>query len=169
MQITDSMQDALNTQLTREFQAGYNYYAMASWLEEEGFPGMAAWMNAQSDEEWLHARRIGKHVLDRDGSVAPGPIEAPTTTFASVAAVFAAGLDQERTVSAHINDLYAQASDERDFAALQVLDWFVAEQIEEEAAFKQIVDDLRLAGDDSRALLLLDRELGRRGTPPAAG
>lgn len=163
MKITDSMQEALNAQLTNEFQAGYNYYAMAVWLEEAGFPGMANWMNAQAQEEWDHARRIGQHILDRDGAVLPGSLDAPNASFADVAAVFAAGLDQERTVSAAINDLYGQASDERDFAALPLLDWFVTEQIEEEAVFNQIVDDLRLAADDSRALLILDRELGVRG------
>lgn len=164
MQIKDTMETAMNSQVTAEFQAGYNYYAMAAWLDRDGFPGMAGWMRAQADEEWAHARRFGTYILDRGGSVSPGPLEAPRVEFDSVLDVFATGLNQERTVSGLINELYALAVDERDYAAVPLLDWFVAEQIEEEATFGQIVDDLNRAGDDSRALLLLDRELGARSS-----
>jgi len=123
---------------------------------------MAGWMRAQADEEWMHAKKFGMHITDRGGGVSPGPLAAPKAEFESVAEVFTVGLAQERTVSTLINELYSLALDQRDHASIPLLDWFVAEQIEEEANFGQIVADLELAADDSRALLMLDRELGAR-------
>ena len=102
-------------------------------------------------------------VLDRGGRVVLGSLEAPPSEFDSVAAVFAAALAQEQDVSAAINNLYAAATEDRDFASVPLLDWFVTEQIEEEATFTQILDDLKLAGDSAQTILFLDRELGERG------
>lgn len=162
MQITSTMQSAFNAQLTREVQAAYNYLSMSAWLESASFPGAAAWMALQSEEEWAHAKRILRFVLDRGGIVELGALEAPVSTYDSFLDAFRAALDQERVVSAAINDLYAAALEENDFASVPILDWFVNEQIEEEATVGQIVEDLERAGDDSQALLLLDRELGTR-------
>ncbi|MEN8233340.1 MAG: ferritin [Actinomycetota bacterium] len=166
MQINETMNDAFNGQITMELQAAHNYLAMGAWLEAEGLAGMGMWMRAQSAEETEHAMKFYQFVLDRDGKVAIGALEAPQAEFDSVLDVFEAGLAQEKGVSAAINGLYALAMDERDFSSLPLLDWFVEEQIEEEASFSQILDNLNLAGGSSQALLFLDRELGARGTAP---
>ncbi len=163
MQISDTMTAALNDQITMELQAAHNYLAMGAWLESAGFSGMSAWMQAQSVEETTHAMKFYQFVLDRGGRVKIGALDAPASEFESVANVFETSLAQERDVSAAINRLYALATDERDFAAVPLLDWFVTEQIEEEATVSQILDDLALADGGPQAMLFLDRELGARG------
>lgn len=162
MRINDTMNDAFNNQITMELQAAHNYLAMGAWFESAGFSGMAAWMHAQSSEETEHAMKFYQFVLDRDGKVALGALEAPTSDFNDVISVFETGLAQEREVSAAINNLYALSLEQKDFASLPLLDWFVTEQIEEEATVSQILDDLQLAGGDAQAMLFLDRELGTR-------
>jgi ferritin len=166
MKINDTMNDAFNDQITMELQAAHNYLAMAAWFESEGFAGMAAWMHAQSSEETEHAMRFFQFVLDRDGKVVLGGL-APAFDFSDVVSVFETSLAQEREVSAAINSLYALALEEKDFASLPLLAWFVTEQIEEEATVSQVLDDLRLADGDAQAMLFLDRELGTRGTDTA--
>jgi ferritin len=161
--ISETMAKAFNGQITMEFQASHNYRAMGAWLEAEGFPGMGAWMNAQAAEETEHALKFYRLVLDRDGRVSIGSLDAPRAEFENVVDVFTMGLAQERGVTAAINDLYALAMAEKDFSSLPLLAWFVTEQIEEEATFSQILDDLNLAGETTQALLFLDRELGARG------
>ncbi|MEN8113227.1 MAG: ferritin [Actinomycetota bacterium] len=163
MQINEAMNEAFNGQITMELQAAHNYLAMGAWLEAEGLAGMGAWMRAQSAEETEHAMKFYQFVLDRNGNVAIGALDAPQAEFAGIVDVFETGLAQEKGVSAAINDLYALAMDEKDFSSLPLLDWFVEEQIEEEASFSQILDNLNLAGGSSQAVLFLDRELGARG------
>lgn len=164
MQIKETMNEAFNRQITMELQAAHNYLAMGAWLEFAGFSGMSSWMQAQSVEETTHAMRFYQFVLDRGGRVVLGPIEAPQSDFLSVVDVFETALAQERDVSTSINNLYGLATEERDFASTPLLDWFVTEQIEEEASFSQILDDLALADGGPQAMLFLDREFGARGT-----
>lgn len=164
MQIKDTMNEAFNRQITMELQSAHNYLAMGAWLEAAGFSGMSSWMQAQSAEETTHAMKFYQFVLDRGGRVVLGPLEAPQSDFVSVVDVFESALAQERDVSTSINNLYGLATEERDFASTPLLDWFVTEQIEEEASFSQILDDLALADGGPQAMLFLDREFGARGT-----
>ena len=120
-------------------------------------------MHAQSSEETQHALKFYQFVLDRGGRVVLGALDAPPAEFESVVEVFEASLSQERAVSTAITKLYALATSEQDFASVPLLDWFVTEQIEEEASFSQILDDLALAGGGPHGMLFLDRELGSRG------
>ena len=161
--MNQTMNTAINDQITMELQAAHSYLAMAAWFDSASFPGMAAWMHAQSAEETEHALKFYQFVLDRDGRVELGSLDAPASDFESVSAVFRAGLAQEKEVTASINNLYGLALQEKDFASLPLLDWFTTEQIEEESTFSQILDDLELAGDSAQAMLFLDRELGARG------
>jgi ferritin len=163
MQINETMNAAFNDQITMELQAAHNYLAMGAWFESAGFSGMAAWMHAQSAEESAHAMKFYQFVLDRDGTIVLGSLSAPPTEFDSVVSVFENGLTQERAVSASVNKLYGLAMEQKDFASLPLLDWFVTEQVEEEATFAQILDDLALADGGPQAMLFLDRELGSRG------
>ncbi|MFQ5554220.1 MAG: ferritin [Acidimicrobiia bacterium] len=162
MSWNDDLEKAFNTQITLEFASSYRYLALAGWLESAGFPGMATWMRIQSDEERDHALRFYQFVIDRDGAVSLGSIAAPDGDFSSPREVFDRALAYEREVTAAINDLYGLVTDMRDFASFPLLDWFVKEQVEEEAAVQQIIDDLERAGSEGATLLMIDRELGAR-------
>ena len=163
MAMPPELEAAYNAQITMEYGAAYSYLGMSAWFETEGLPGMAAWMRAQSAEELTHAHRFLEFVLDRDGSVELGPIEAPSLDFTTPLDVFRQSLAQEQAVTASINDIYALAIAAKDFASNSLLDWFVAEQVEEEASVQQIIDDLVRAGDTGHTILMIDRELGARG------
>ena len=154
--------NAFNRQITREFAAAYQYLAMGAWLDENSLPGMAHWMRLQAEEEWEHAMRFYQFVLDRNGSIVLGAIEAPTTDFAGPLDVFRAALAGEQDVTSHIHDLYALATARQDFASFPLLGWFVNEQVEEEATVSQIIDDLERSANEGHAILMLDRELGAR-------
>lgn len=166
MPIDERLTAALNEQITMEFGSAYQYLAMAAWLEEHSLPGMSSWMRLQAEEEWAHAMRFYQFVLDRDATVQLGPIRAPDSEFESPLAVFERALVAEQTVTASIHSLYGLATDLRDYASLPLLDWFVNEQVEEEATVSQIIDDVGRAGSEGHALLMIDRELGSR-TPEA--
>jgi len=162
MALDERLEAAMNAQVTMEYGAAYAYFGMSAWFETEGLPGMAQWMRAQAAEELAHAEKVYQFILDRGGRIDLGPIEAPRTDFAGAIDVFRMSLAQEQAVTASINDLYAMAVDLKDFASLPLLDWFVAEQVEEEATVGQIIDDLDRAGDAGHTILMLDRELGAR-------
>ena len=162
MALDPKLEAAYNAQITMEFGSAYHYYAIGAWLEAEGFPGMARWMQMQGEEERDHGMRFYQFVLDRGGRVSLGSIEAPDIDFKKPIDAFRKSLSQEEAVTASINELYALAVELQDFASIPLLDWFVNEQVEEEATVSQILDDLERAGDAGHTLLMLDRELGSR-------
>ena len=164
MALDARLETALNAQVTMEYGAAYSYFGMSAWFEAEGLPGMAQWMRVQAAEELTHAEKFYQFVLDRGGRISLGPIEAPQADFATSIEVFRMSLAQEQAVTASINNLYAMAVELKDFASLPMLDWFVAEQVEEESSVQQIIDDLDRAGDAGHTILMLDRELGARLT-----
>ena len=159
---TEELEQAYSSQITMEYGAAYAYLAKSAWLDENDWPGMAAWMRAQSAEEIAHALKFLEFVLDRGGSVVLGDLPAPKRDFGSPLEVFQHALAQEQSVTASINDLYSLVVDDKDFASRPLLDWFVDEQVEEEATVGQIVVDLERASGDKHTLLMLDRELGSR-------
>lgn len=161
-----ALQDALNAQVKNEFYSANVYLAMVAWFEDQGLPGFAAWMRAQYAEELAHGMKIFDFILDRDGKVEIGAIEAPPLEYDSPIAAFEAAHEQEKSVSKMIDDLYELATQEGDHATKVMLQWFITEQVEEEASTKQAVDKLRLAGNDSGALFMLDQQFGSR---PAGG
>jgi ferritin len=162
MVLDERLEAALNAQVTMEFGAAYSYFSMSAWFEAEGLPGMAQWMRSQAAEELTHAEKFYQFILDRGGHIDLGAIEAPQADFATSIDVFNESLEQEQAVTASINNLYAMAVELKDFASLPLLDWFVAEQVEEESNVRQIIDDLDRAGDAGHTILMLDRELGTR-------
>jgi ferritin len=163
--IGDRVEAALNEQITQEFYASQSYLSMSAHFETTGFAGFARWMRIQADEERTHALRIFDFVNDRDGRVTLGTINAPPSNFASPLEVFEAALAHERKVSAMIGELYRLSMEEADYPTQVMLQWFVNEQVDEEKVASDIVDRLRLAGDNKSALLLLETELGRRTSP----
>jgi len=162
MPLNKKMLTALNDQITMELSASHSYLAMAGWFESQNLPGMAAWMQMQSAEERAHGLKFFEFVVDRGEDVALGSLDAPQAIFGSALEVFETALAQEKSVTASINNLYTLANAEGEYEAIPLLTWFINEQVEEEASVDQVVEDLRRAGDDSQALLMLDRELGAR-------
>ncbi len=160
--IKPTMTAAINKQITAEFYAAYLYLSASSFLEKKSYPGMARWMRAQYEEELTHALRLVDFMYDRDGTVTLGAIKQPPAEFGSPLGVYEAALEHEQLVTGMIDDLYALATQERDFASQVCLEWFVTEQVEEEKNVTEVIDQLRLVGDDGPGLLMLDRELGQR-------
>ena len=162
------MESAINEQIKWELYSAYLYYSKAAYFDSINLPGFSTWMMAQAQEEVSHAHRFYKYVNDRGGRVTLQAIDGPDTEWASPLAVFEFGYCHEVTVTRAIHALVDRAVAVKDHATATFLQWYVTEQVEEEATFKEIVDQLKLAGDHGAALLMLDRELSSRTFTPAA-
>ena len=160
--LSDRMQKALNEQINHELFSAYIYMAMAAQFESQNLKGFAHWMEVQAKEESGHALRFFKFVNDRGGRVTLKGIDAPPESFASPLAAFEAALVHERKVTGLIHKLVDGAQSEKDHASAAFLQWFVTEQVEEEASAQEIVGKLRMAGDSAQGLLMLDGILGQR-------
>jgi ferritin len=156
------VQEALNQQINAELASAYLYLSMAAYFDAKNFTGMAHWMRVQAQEEVGHAMRIYKHVNDRQGRVLLTAIEAPKTEWQSPLEVFENAYHHEQKVTSLINNLVKIALQENDYATQSFLQWFIDEQVEEEAAANVIVEKLRLVGDKGHALIMLDKGLGER-------
>ncbi|MDH3251779.1 MAG: ferritin [Ignavibacteria bacterium] len=161
--LSKSMQDAINEQIKNEFASAYLYLAMSAHFYGANLSGFAHWMREQHQEEIGHAMKFFDYVHDRGGSVAIPGIEKPSANFTSPLDVFQRYLEHERKVTATINKLYELAFKENDYASQIMLHWFVNEQVEEEKVGMDIVEQLKLIGENKTALLMLDRQLGSRG------
>lgn len=157
-----AVKGAIDEQIGREFYAGYLYLSMAASFEAASLDGFASWMRKQADEEREHAMKLFNFLLDRGERVELQPIDAPPSAFRSALDTFEQALEHEKEVTAHINELYEIAAREQDRPARILLNWFVEEQVEEEKSAAAIVDRLGMAGDDSAAILMLDKEMGER-------
>jgi ferritin len=157
-----AIEEAMNEQIKNELFSAYQYLSMAAYCESENLPGFAQWMRAQSREEMEHAMKFYDFILERNGRVALRALDGPLVEFGSPLEVFEQALEHERRVTAMINDLYALAVRENDYASQTFLQWFVTEQVEEEKNAGDVVETLKMVGDKSEALFLLDRELGQR-------
>ncbi len=170
--LNQTANDALNAQLRHELASSYLYLAMAAHFQENALPGFAHWMRLQSQEEYAHAMKFLDFIHQRGGHVELGAIPEPAAEFTSSLGVFEKALAHERGVTDRIHRLFELAQTERDYPTQSFLQWFIDEQVEEESVAQEIVDQLRLAGDDSAALLLLDRQLAARqlaAPAPSAG
>ena len=167
--ISKKMQDAFNEQVTAEFYSAHLYLSMAAYLESIDTPGLAGWMRIQYREEVSHAMKMFEYVIERDGRSILRAIDAPQSDWDGVLSVFEAVLEHEQKVTGLINNLMDTSLSEKDHAAGIFLQWFVNEQVEEEATAKGIVQQLKMLGDSKAGLFQIDRELGARVfTPPAA-
>lgn len=163
MEIGTKMRDAINRQIREEFASAYIYLSMSAYLESLSLPGMAHWMKVQSQEELAHALKFFDHVVERGGRVILESIDTPPAEYASPQDVFEKALDHERYISGCIHDLYGLAVAEKEYASLSLLQWFVDEQVEEEANVGQIVETMRRLGDKGQSLVMVDRQLAARG------
>ena len=163
MSLPALVQDAINAQIKNELQSHYVYLGMSAHFERTPYLGFARWMRVQSTEEYGHAMKLYDFLRDRNGIIQLATIEAPRTTYGPrPVEVLEEALTQEQNVTKQINALYELAFNEKDFATLQFLTWFLQEQVEEENTVSDIIDRLRLAGDNPAGLLRLDDEAGSR-------
>ena len=162
--LSQVVQDALNKQINMEFSSSYSYLAMSAYCELNNFIGSANWMKIQSQEEHSHAMKLYNFLIARECPVKFAAISEQRSEFESLPHVFQQALKQEHAVTESIDALYELALQEKAFAALVELQWFITEQVEEEKTIREIVAKFEMVKDDPSALLDLDRELGTR--PP---
>ena len=161
--ISDAMQKALNDQINRELHSSYLYLSMAAHFENANLPGFAKWMYVQADEERGHGMKLFEHLVNRGGRVLLMPIAGPETQWKTSLDVFCQVQEHEAAVTASIHDLYETAVAKRDYAAQVLLQWFITEQVEEEKNAAEVVQQLQLIEARGTAVLMLDRQLGKRG------
>ena len=169
--LNNKMQEALNSQINAEIYSSYLYLSMSAYFESINLSGFASWMRAQAQEEMVHAMKFYDYVNERGGRVILGPIEAPPSEWESAVSVFDATYQHEQKVTGLINDLVDLAIEEKDHATNNLLQWFVSEQVEEEASASGVLNKAKLTGDAPGGLFMLDQELGARvfTMPVAAG
>lgn len=165
--LSQKMQDAINDQINKELYSAYLYLSMATWFEEQDLPGCANWVFWQYKEELAHAEKFITYVSDRGGRVYLGAIEQPPTEWDSTVAVFEEVLAHEEKVTASINNLVDIAIDERDHNTNNFLQWYVAEQVEEEASASDVLRQARMVSESRGGLFMFDREMGGRTAPAA--
>jgi len=162
--LNKGVQDAINEQIKNELYSAYLYLSMSAYCEAVNLPGFAHWMRLQSQEEVSHAMKYFEFINDRGGRVVLQAIDQPPIEFQSPLDVFQQTLEHERKVTAMIHRLYELAVKENDYATQAQLQWFITEQVEEEKRASEIVERLKMIGDQGPALLMLDRQLGERGS-----
>ena len=161
--LKERIEKALNDQVNAEIFSAYLYLSMSSCFAAMNFSGFAQWMKVQAMEEMSHAMKIYDFIIERGGRVTLAQIDAPETAWESPLAAFEAAYKHEQYITSRINDLVDMAIEERDHATNIFLQWFVSEQVEEEASADEIVQKLKLVGSQGNAIFMLDRELGSRG------
>ena len=153
---------AMNKQMNAEFYNSHLYLAMAAWFESQNLPGFAHWMSKQAEEERGHALRFYGQLKDRRGAIAVAAVEAPPAGYRSPLAAIEAAFSHEAKVSEAINEMVSAATAEKDYTTVNFLQYFISEQVEEEAQTDAIVQQLRMAGDSKGALMQIDHHLGKR-------
>ena len=165
--IGKKMLAGLNQQIQEEYYSAYLYLSMSAYLDRRGLSGMSHWMRIQYQEEEFHALKLYDYILERGGEVELLPIQKPQNDWTSVLKVFQDALAHEEYITGKINGLVDLAITEKDHASNNFLQWYVEEQVEEEDTANTNVHALTLIEDDSRGLLMLDREMSTRVfTPP---
>lgn len=161
--LSKKMQDLMNNQIQAEFYSAQLYLAMSVYSESENFKGIGHWLKLQYEEETSHGMKFLHHMLERGADVELKIIEAPPVKYGSMLKLFEEVLAHEKKVTALINNLYEMALKEKDYASQIFLQWFISEQVEEEANASEIVAQLKLVGDKSvGGLFQIDHALGKR-------
>jgi ferritin len=161
--LSKAVQDAINEQIKNELYSAYLYLSMSAHFEANNLPGFARWMRLQAQEEQGHALKFFDYMYDRGGVVKLQAIDQPPAEWKSSLALFEQVLEHEQLVTGMIHRLYELAAKENDYAAEIMLQWFITEQVEEEKNAAQIIDTLKLIDAHGTAVLMLDKQLGKRG------
>lgn len=160
--ISKKMEEAINNQINAEFYSAYLYLAMSAYFENQNLPGFAHWMHAQYQEEVTHAMKFLNYLNERGGRVLLKTIEGPNNEWKGPLHVFEETLKHEQVVTGLINNLVDLAIQEKDHATNNFLQWFVGEQVEEEATAANILGTIKMVQDSKDSLYMLDKELAQR-------
>ncbi len=160
--ISQKIQDAINTQINREQYSAQLYVAMSAHCEAKSFRGFAHWLRVQAQEETLHAMKLVTFLLDRGGRLELKAIAAPPKEFGTITETFGKILEHEREITGSINALFELSRAEKDYPSEITLQWYVTEQVEEEANVGQILDQLRAVGEQGGGIWYLDSKMGKR-------
>lgn len=152
----------LNQQITYEFYSSHLYLEMSARFASMDFMGAATWMRTQAEEERVHALKIMDYIIETGGEVKISGFEDPKVNGDSLIAIFQEALEHEHFVTNRINFLMSLAIEDKNYAAVNFLNWFVDEQVEEEANADAIIKSLKLIGNDGNGLYQMDKELGAR-------
>ncbi|MDG1571222.1 ferritin [Robiginitalea sp. M366] len=166
--LSKKVEAALNAQIRVEAESSQVYLSMASWAEVKGLEGIAQFLYRHSDEERMHMLKMVKYVNERGGHALVSDLAAPATDFGSFQKLFQELFDHEIMVSECINNLVHVTLEEKDYATHNFLQWYVAEQIEEEALARTILDKINLIGNDKGGLYLFDRDIQQLSVDSAA-
>jgi ferritin len=161
--ISKTLQDAINEQINKELYSSYLYLSMAAHFEAANLPGFAHWMRVQYQEEVAHAMKFFDFLNDRGGKVVLKAIDQPQTEWKTSLEIFEMVYEHEQLVTGLINKLYELALKEKDYPTQVLLHWYIDEQVEEEKNASVIVDQLKLIEARGTAVLMLDKQLGKRG------
>lgn len=167
--LSNEMETSLFTQLKDEFASAYLYLSMSAYCNHTGFNGAAAWFKHQYEEEHLHATRIYNYLIDQGAHVVLEGIPQPPSEFGKLLETFESSLHHEQRMTEKLNNLSDLALKEKDHATYNLLQWFVNEQVEEEATVGEIISKLRMVKEDGYGLLMIDNELGQRQAPVDSG
>lgn len=167
--IKEKIEEVINQQINAELYSGYLYLSMASYFESKNLNGFANWMHVQNLEEQSHAMKFYQYLNERGGRVKLMPIDGPKLEWKSPIEAFEDAYEHEQKVTAMINNMVEIAWAEKDHATYNMLQWFVDEQVEEEATVDSIVQKIKMLGGDGPGLFMIDRELKQRVTTPLDG
>ena len=160
--IDKTVEKALNDQINEELNSYYIYLSMEAYFESESLDGFATWMELQAQEEMEHAMRIFRFINERGGRVQLQPIEEPKADWSSPQEAFEDAYEHEQYITRKIDELMDLAEEKNDKATRNMLEWFVEEQVEEEASTEDIVDKIKMVGESGAGLLALNNALGQR-------
>jgi len=160
--LKEKMLNALNEQINAEQYSSLLYLSMSAWFQDKGLPGFANWMYVQYQEELTHANKFFNYVNERGGKVELKAIEQMPTEWSGIIEVYEATLQHEQHVTTLIDGLVDVALEQKDHATQSFLQWFVDEQVEEEANVEEILDTLKLINGQGNGIFMLDRELRQR-------
>jgi ferritin len=168
--INKKINDTFNQQINEEIYSSYLYLSMAAYFDSLSLTGFSHWFKMQAQEEMFHAMKFYNHIIERDGTVELKALKDPDIKWESPIKAYEAALKHEQHITGCINSLMDQAIEEKDYAARNLLNWFIDEQVEEEASVSEIIEKLKLAGNKGQMLYMLDKELSARpvGTNPYA-
>lgn len=160
--ISPKMEEALHKQINEEFYSAYLYLSMAGYFAEKNLMGFFNWLFVQYHEELSHAEKIYKYLIERGGKVKLMAIKQPDYNWRNPKEAFGAVLHHEKYITVKINELMDLAEAEKDRATMSMLQWYINEQVEEEANAQEILAKLEMVGDQPAGLLIIDRELAQR-------
>ena len=159
--LSERMTEKLNEQINLEFYSSNLYLQMAAWCEYKAFEGCAAFFKEHAAEEMTHMQRLWDYVNETGALARIGAIAAPQEDFSNIKEVFETTLEHEQTVTKAINTLADVAFQEKDYSTFNFLQWYVAEQHEEEKLFKSIIDKIEMIGLEHQGLFFIDQEVGK--------